>query len=169
MDINITMLDGTSLNLRVRPTDTVGYLKTLIQQKLGFAPEIQKLTFVNGKTVILNDDFRSINFYGLDSSCQVSLLLTQPPQPATIQVFLRKDSRSNTYDIKPDETVSNFRRRVQTRERVPNDQFRLVHESQDMREGKLSDYNVRANSTIDLTLRLRGGWGHFDLADISDG
>ena len=154
MDINITMLGGTSLTLCVRPTDTVGFLKTLIQQKLGYAPEIQKLTFVNGQMVTLNDDSRSVSSYGLHSGCQVSLLVTQP---ATIQVFLRKDGRSNTYDIKPDETVSNFRRRVQARERVPNDQFRLVHESKDMREGKLADYNVRANSTIDMTLRLRGG------------
>ncbi|KAK5910197.1 hypothetical protein CesoFtcFv8_004055 [Champsocephalus esox] len=34
---------------------------------------------------------------------------------------------------------------------------RLLHESREMNEGKLSDYNVRANSTIFLNLRLRGG------------
>ncbi|XP_053181362.1 polyubiquitin-B-like [Scomber japonicus] len=152
MDINITMLGGPSLNLCVNPTDTVGFLKTLIQEKKGCAPESQKLTFVNGQKVTLNDDSWSVSSYGLHSGCQVSLLVTD-----IIQVFLRKDGRSNTYDIKPDETVSNFRCRVQARERVPNDQFRLVHESQDMTEGKLADYNVKANSTIDLMLRLRGG------------
>ncbi|XP_062273738.1 uncharacterized protein LOC133979259 isoform X2 [Scomber scombrus] len=158
MDINITMLDGTSLNLRVRPTDTVGYLKTLIQQKLGFAPEIQKLTFVNGKTVILNDDFRSINFYGLDSSCQVSLLLTQPPQPATIQVFLiNVNGQNSTYDIRPEETVSDFKLKVQAREGVSANQQRLIHQGREMSQGRLADYNVVALSTINMTLRLMGG------------
>ncbi|XP_071060403.1 glutamyl-tRNA(Gln) amidotransferase subunit C, mitochondrial-like [Pseudochaenichthys georgianus] len=60
-------------------------------------------------------------------------------------------------DIKPDETVSHFRSRVEERERVPVSQQRLLHESREMNEGKLSDYNVRANSTIFLNLRLRGG------------
>ncbi|XP_062273739.1 polyubiquitin-B-like isoform X1 [Scomber scombrus] len=161
MDIIITMLDGTSLNLRVRPTDTVGYLKTLIQKNTGFAPEIQKLTFVNGQTVILNDNNRSISSYGLHSGCQVSLLLTQPPQPpqpATIQVFLRNEKgKVSTYDIRPDVTVSDFKLKVEAREGVPVSQQRLNHQGREMSQGKLADYNVEALSTIDMTLRLRGG------------
>ncbi|XP_042276212.1 polyubiquitin-B-like [Thunnus maccoyii] len=154
MDIIITMLGGTSLNLRVNPADTVGSLKTLIQRELQCAPESQKLTFVNGKKITLDDDSRTISSYGLHSGCQVSLLVTQP---APIQVFLRKDGVTKTYEIKPNETVSNFRRRVESREKVQNDQFRLVHEGRDMMDGKLADYNVRQHSTIDMTLRLRGG------------
>ncbi|XP_042276211.1 polyubiquitin-like [Thunnus maccoyii] len=154
MDIRIIMLNGTSLSLSVHPDSTVGSLKTLIHQKLGFAPESQKLTFVNGQMTTLSDDSKTIRSYGLHSGCQVSLLVTQP---APIQVFLRKDGATKTYEIKPDETVSNFRRRVESREKVQNDQFRLVHEGRDMMDGKLADYNVREHSTIDMTLRLRGG------------
>ena len=154
MDLTITMLDGTSLNLRVHPADTVGSLKAVIEQKLGFSPQSQKLTFVNGQRTTLSDDSKPVSSYGLQSGCQVSLLVTQP---ATIQVFLRKDGTTKTYEVKPDETVSNFKRRVQCREGIQTDQFRLVHEDKDMMNGKLSDYNVRNLSTIDLTLRLRGG------------
>ncbi|XP_053181036.1 uncharacterized protein LOC128364518 [Scomber japonicus] len=155
MDINITMLGGTSLTLCVRPTDTVGFLKTLIQQKLGYAPESQKLTFVNGQMVTLNDDSRSVMSYGLHSGCQVSLLVTQP---ATIQVFLRNEKgKVSTYDIKPDVTVDDFKRKVEAREGVPVSQQRLNHQGREMSYGKLADYGVVALSTIDLALRLRGG------------
>ncbi|XP_067465751.1 polyubiquitin-like [Thunnus thynnus] len=155
MDIRITMLNGTSLNLNVHPDSTVGSLKTLIHQKLEFAPESQKLTFVNGQTIILSDDSKTIRSYGLHSGCQVSLLVTEP---ATIQVFLRNEKgKVSTYDIKPDETVKNFKLKVESREGVAADQQRLIHQGREMSTGRLADYNVREHSTIDMTLRLRGG------------
>ncbi|CAK6966566.1 polyubiquitin-B-like [Scomber scombrus] len=158
MDINITMLDGTSLNLSVRPTDTVGSLKTLIQQKLGFAPESQKLIIDNGERKALNDNSRSISSYGLHSGCQVTLLVTEPPQPTTIQVFLiNVNGQNSTYDIRTEETVSDFKLKVQAREGVSANQQRLIHQGREMSQGRLADYNVVALSTINMTLRLRGG------------
>lgn len=157
MDLIIIMLDGSSHSLRVNPYDTVGSLKQLIQDKLGVPVQRQRLVFVNGHTTPLNDDSQPLSCYGLQSGSQVSLLVTQPP--ATIQVFLKNlNGKLNTYDIKPDETVSNFKSRVQCRERVPVSQQRLIYQSRDMMDGRLlSDYNVEALSTIELTSRLRGG------------
>ncbi|XP_034004478.1 polyubiquitin-B-like [Trematomus bernacchii] len=155
MDLIITLLGGSSHVLSVRPHDTVSSLKILIQQTLGIACETQRLVFVNGFSTTLNDDSASLESYGLHSGARVTLLVTTP---AIIQVFLKNEKGvSSTYDIKPDETVSQFRSRVEERERVPVSQQRLLHESREMNEGKLSDYNVRANSTIFLNLRLRGG------------
>ncbi|XP_031164630.1 ubiquitin-like protein ISG15 [Sander lucioperca] len=155
MDITISMLDGTSHTLRVQPEDTVGSLKILIQKKLGFLSATQKLVFVNGMNTDLNDDSRPLSSYGLRSGARVSLLVTQP---ATIQVFLRNEKgKVSTYDIKPDETVSHFRSKVQSREGIPVSQQRLIHQGREMNEGRLTDYNVEALSTIDLNLRLRGG------------
>ncbi|KAK5910199.1 hypothetical protein CesoFtcFv8_004057 [Champsocephalus esox] len=154
MDLIITLV-GNSHTLRVHPHDTVGSLKILIQQKLGIACETQKLVFVNGCSTTLNNDSATLESYGLHSGARVSLLVTPPTQ---IQVFLKNEKGvSSTYDIKPDETVSHFRSRVEERERVPVSQQRLIHESREMNKGKLSDYNVRAHSTIFLNLRLRGG------------
>ncbi|XP_033978266.1 polyubiquitin-like [Trematomus bernacchii] len=145
--------------LSVRPHDTVSALKILIQQKLGFSCESQKLVFENGCSTTLNNDSATLESYGLHSGARVNLLVTTP---AIIQVFLKNDKGvSSTYDIKPDETVSHFKSRVEERERVPVSQQSLVHEGKVMNEGKLSDYNVRAHSTISLNLRLRGGCGHW--------
>ncbi|KAJ4941809.1 hypothetical protein JOQ06_011683 [Pogonophryne albipinna] len=154
IDLTISLMNGSSQTLRVRPHDTVGSLKILIQ-KLGFSCESQKLVFENGCSTTLNNDSATLESYGLHSGARVNLLVTTP---AIIQVFLKNEKGVNsTYDIKPDETVSHFRSRVEERERVPVSEQRLLHESREMNEGKLSDYNVRANSTIFQTLRLRGG------------
>nr|XP_046243323.1 ubiquitin-like protein ISG15 [Scatophagus argus] len=155
MDINIVMLNGTSHTLRVNPFDKVGDLKMRIRDIFCVAPERQKLIFVNGQKTTLSDDSRTISSYGLQSGSQVSLLITEPP---TIQVFLKNEKGQNsTYDIKPDETVSTFKSKVEAREGVPVSQQRLLHESKEMTGGKLADYNVKNQSTIYLMLRLRGG------------
>ncbi|XP_076585891.1 ubiquitin-like protein ISG15 [Chaetodon auriga] len=156
MDLTIVMLNGTSHTLRVNPTDTVGSLKRLIQQRLGFAPHTQRLVFVNGQRTPLSDESRQVCSYGLQSGSQVSLLITQP---ATMQVFLKNEKgHLTTYDIKPDETVSGLKRRVECREGVAVSQQRLVYQSKEMEDGRLlSDYEVAPLSTINLLLRLRGG------------
>ncbi|XP_041792761.1 ubiquitin-like protein ISG15 [Chelmon rostratus] len=156
MDLSITMLNGASRTLRLNPQDTVRDLKLLIQTKLGFPPQTQKLVFVNGQMTPLSDDSKPVTSYGLQSGSQVSLLITQP---ATIQVFVKNEKgQVNTYDIKPDETVGNLKSRVQCREGVAVSQQRLVYQSKEMEDGRrLSDYNVEALSTINLLLRLRGG------------
>ncbi|XP_031611291.2 polyubiquitin-like [Oreochromis aureus] len=156
MDITITMVGG-SHTVRVNPQDTVGSLKIKIQSMLGVDPQRQRLVFINGQKTPLNDDTKPISYYGLQHGSQVSLLVTEPP-PAPTQVFLRNEKgQLSTYDIKLDETVSNFKNRVETREGVPASQQRLIHQGREMQGGKLEDYNVRNHSTIDLTLRLRGG------------
>ncbi len=155
MDIVIVMLDGTSHSLRVSPQDTVGSLKLRIQEKFGVPPYKQRLIFVNGEKTTLSDDSKRISNYGLHSGSRVSLLITQP---ATFQVFVKNEKGlTNTYDITAEETVRDFKIKVEAKERVPVSQQRLVHESREMNDGKLSDYNVRELSTIYLTLRLRGG------------
>ncbi|XP_042343926.1 ubiquitin-like protein ISG15 [Plectropomus leopardus] len=155
MDITVVKLDGTSHTLRVLPGDTVGSLKQRIQEKFGVPCESQKLMFVNGQNIHLNNDLMQVSSYGLHNGARVSLLVIQPP---TIQVFVRNEKgKTNTYDVKSDETVNNLKSRVQSREGVPVSQQRLIHQSREMLDGKLSDYGVVANSTIDLSLRLRGG------------
>ncbi|XP_030272998.1 polyubiquitin-like [Sparus aurata] len=155
MEINIIMLNGASHRLMVNPQDTVKSLKQLIQDKLGVPVQEQKLVFVNGEKKTLNDDSKPLSWYGLQSGSQVSLLITQPPP---IQVFLRNEKgQLSTYDITPEETVDHFKARVEQREGVPVSQQRLLHQSREMTTGRLTDYNVTNDSTIDLMLRLRGG------------
>ncbi|KAM4577265.1 polyubiquitin-like [Odontesthes bonariensis] len=158
MELTIIMLDGTSHCLKVQPYDTVGSLKMKIQNQLGHTAQGQQLVFDNGCRTPLDDDSRTLSSYGLQSGSRVSLLFARPARPATIQVFLKNEKGvTTTYDIRPDETVANFKTKVHQREGVPESQQRLIHEGQEMMSGKLSDFNVREMSTIYLTFRLRGG------------
>lgn len=157
MEIFITMVSGTQA-LMVQPSDTVGSLKLSIQAQLGVTVERQRLVYDNCQRVHLNDNTRTLSSYGLQSGSRVSLLVTEPVRPATIQVFLKNEKgKTQTYDIKPDETVNNFKVKVEQREGVPVSQQRLIHEGKEMMSGKLEDFGVREHSTIYLTFRLRGG------------
>ncbi|XP_073322774.1 polyubiquitin-like [Pagrus major] len=160
MDITITMLGGISHTLRVHPEATVSSLKQLIQNELGVPVQKQKLVFMNGQRTHLSDDSEPVCSYGLQPGSQVSLLVTQPPDlHPTFEVFLKDlQGKTTTYDIRPDETVMNFKRRVESREGVPANQQRLIYQSRELQDEKsLSDYNVEALGTINMTSRLRGG------------
>lgn len=155
MDIFIVML-GESHTLRVDLNDTVTSLKRLIQDRLGVPSERQRLVIDNGHRTPLNDDSKTLSFYSLHPGSRITLLVTQPP--ATFQVFLRNEKgKMSTYDITPDETVNDFKIKVQDREGVATSQQRLVFQGREMSRGKLSDYHVQEHSTIDMVMHLRGG------------
>ncbi|XP_020505409.1 polyubiquitin-like [Labrus bergylta] len=153
MEITIVMLSGESHNFLVNPNDTVGALKKLIQDKLGVSSERQRLVYDNGHRTFLNDDSMPVSAYGLQNGSRVSLIVT-----GSFQVFLRNEKgKSSTYDVTSEETVSDFKAKVQTREGVAVSQQRLVFQGREMASGKLSDYCVKEHSTIDMMMRLRGG------------
>ncbi|XP_020481650.2 polyubiquitin-like [Labrus bergylta] len=155
MEITIVMLSGESHNFLVNPKDTVGALKKLIQDKLGVSSERQRLVYDNGHRTFLKDD-SLVSAYGLQNGSRVSLIVTE--SPPTFQVFLRNEKgKSSTYDVTSEETVSDFKAKVQTREGVAVSQQRLVFQGREMASGKLSDYCVKEHSTIDMMMRLRGG------------
>lgn len=161
MDVTVTMLDGTSQTLRVNPRDTVGHLKAMIYQKFGVLPDRQKLVLVSGdEKKTLSNDSMSLSSVGLRSGSDITLLVTEPPKTTqVIQVLLKtQDGKLSKYDVKPDEAVTEFKKKVQTKERVQASQQRLLHQGREMMDGyKLSDYGVQNQSTIELMLHLRGG------------
>ncbi|XP_062237991.1 uncharacterized protein LOC133945125 [Platichthys flesus] len=157
MELTITMLNGQSVRLTVNPQETVGCLKQVIEQKMKVPVQRQRLLFDNGQRTDLSDDLRSVGSYGLHSGSTLSLLVIEP---APVQVFLRNEKNVlTTYDITPEETVSDFKHRVKAREGVPESQQRLVYQGTEMSndKAKLADYNVKALGTIELLMRLRGG------------
>ncbi|XP_036385451.1 polyubiquitin-like [Megalops cyprinoides] len=157
--LTIKFLSGQTFSLSVSMDTTVGSLKDLIQQRTDVPTARQRLTAQNGQRVDLKDDSKTLRQYGVSAGCVVLVLVTEPSQPTFIQVFLRTDKGlTHAYTISPAETVSQFKRKVAERENIPVDQQRLIYEGKQMDDGKkLADYGVRAESTIFLSLRLRGG------------
>lgn len=157
MDVTVVMLNGTTHRLTVDPRDTVGSLKDMISKQMGVLPVRQRLVLASGgQKKTLSDDSRSLSSFDVQSGCRISLLLTEP---ATIQVILKNQAgKLSKYDVKPDETVTGLKQKVQSREGVQASQQRLLHQSREMMDGsRLSDYSVKDQSTIELMLHLRGG------------
>ncbi|XP_034152219.1 polyubiquitin-like [Esox lucius] len=154
MELTITLLNGDSVPLTVPLHTTVGSLKSLIHQTLGVATSTQRLSGVNGNNISLNDDSKTLIDYGLNSGSKVMVLITNP-----IQVFLKNvNGQVHTYDVVPNETVTQFKAKVENKEKVPANQQRLIHQGRQLEDGKkLEDYGIGNRSTIQLSLRLRGG------------
>jgi hypothetical protein len=89
------------------------------------------------------------------------MLLKEPMnEPTTINIILKTlRGQSQTYTVRPGETVAGFKLKVQQRERVAVDQQRLVYECHQLNDESrtLESYNVRAGSTIYQKEGLRGG------------
>uniref|UniRef100_A0A8B9JVG8 ISG15 ubiquitin like modifier n=1 Tax=Astyanax mexicanus TaxID=7994 RepID=A0A8B9JVG8_ASTMX len=96
------------------------------------------------------------NSFGLSHGSALMQLLRSP---AVTQVIVKNEKGQNkTYDVGEEETVAQLQRKIYNKERVPEDQQRLIHNGRQMEAGmKLKDYNVTNGSIIYLTLRLRGG------------
>ncbi len=63
-----------------------------------------------------------------------------------------------TVDVESRDTIETVKQKIQEREGIPPDQQRLVFKAKTMEDDHtLDDYDVPAQSTMDLILRLRGG------------
>ena len=157
MDLIVTLLGGETRPLRVEQHATVRDLKKRISEVFNLSVDRIKLTCDNGQKIQLSDDSKVLSFYGLHSGSKVWLLVT--PEPAPFQVFLKNEKgQTSVYDVSPGETVTRFKAKVYNKEGVPVDQQRLIHNGKQFDDGRtLADYDVAVNSTIYLTLRLRGG------------
>ena len=156
MELTVKLLNGDVKRLVVDGNTTVGELKKLIFQNFNEPPHKQKLSIDNGHRINLEDDSRSLSSYGLHSGSVVSLIITKP---RPFQVFVRNvNGQTKTYDVDVNETVDQLQNKIFRKEEVLNDQQRLNYNGRQLEAGKsLQDYDITSGSTVDMTLRLRGG------------
>ncbi|XP_062847008.1 polyubiquitin-B-like [Trichomycterus rosablanca] len=150
-------LSGEEQTVDVTPSTTVRELKRIIAPLYNTSSSHLKLSSGVGHNEHMVDDQKTVSDYGLSSGATVMLLISKSPVP--FQIFVKNEKgQTKTYMVTGEETVAQMMRNISQNEGVPVDQQRLICEGRQLESNmRLQDYNIEAESTIHMTLRLRGG------------
>ena len=62
-----------------------------------------------------------------------------------------------TLDVETTDTIDNVKTKIMEDTEIPIVLQRLVFENKELKDGKLSDYNIKNGSIIAITMKFRGG------------
>jgi ubiquitin len=156
--IFIKTLQGKTITLDVNDDDNIESVKKKITDIEGIPLDQQRLVF-NGKQL---EDTNTLKDYNIDTDSTIHLVLRLRGgglDSGGKQIFIKTlQGKSITLEVNDDDTIESVKKKITDIEGIPLDQQRLVFNGKQLEDANtLKDYNIDADSTIHLVLRLRGG------------
>ena len=136
---------GTTLTLEIQSSDTIGNLKTKIQNVIGIPPYQQTLTFAE-QTLL---DTHRLSDYSIQNESMIKL-------SKGMIIFIKAlTGKCITLEVEHSDTIENIKSKIQDKEGIPPEYQLLVFAGKEMDdEYTLSDYNVGTDSTIHFLLKF---------------
>ena len=144
---------GRDLTVKVEPSNTIMDVKVAIAKSEQIPIHQQQLMFHNQ----LLDDSKTIKHYAIGRGCKVTLDV-HAYQRHSGQIFIRTlVGKTITVDIGVYDTVAKVKSAIECKEGIPPSQQKLTFMGKTLRNGTIDTYGVQRESTLDLSLCIRGG------------
>jgi ubiquitin C len=141
MQIYVKHWDGSTITLDVTPNDTLGSVKSTVNEKTGVPKKQQRLTF-EGKP--LKKDKKTLKDYKIKN--QDTLIL----EPMQVNVKT-PDGKTLSFQVEPTDTIEDVKKKVEDEIGMPVPDQRMLFEGEELNDpATLDDYNIKNGDTLFL-------------------
>ena len=150
MRIFVKSITGRTYEVEVKPIDTVGNLKSKIENMDGPPKDQQKLIYDQMEL----KDSRTLLYYSIEHESIVHLVMVRG---IGMYIFVKNIiDKAYVMKVKPEDTIENIKSKIEYMEGPPPEHQILVFDQKQLEDHHtLSYYNIQHKSTVHLVLRLR--------------